>query len=1481
MTNPERATPDATGPGSLDAAVLRIFDTAGGVVGLGFLITEQIALTCAHVVTAATHSGADAESSTGASLDVDLPLLSSNHRVKATVEQLIPATSWSSGDVAVLRLDAPLADAHPVRLIEAGQLWGHPARAYGLPQGRPAGVWHSSVLRHRQANGWVQADLAGSGYQVSPGFSGGPVWDDELAGVVGMMVAAESGQPPVSYLIPTENLLAAWPGLRAHVVPPSPFRGLRPFYEADAAAFHSRDAESDRVARTVGEQRWTTLVGPSGCGKSSLAMAGVLPRRRAAGDIPVVMRPGLHSGPLHALAAGLLPLLEPDLPETRRFTETETLADVLARQGLSEIVPRILELHRADRLLVVVDQFEEFLDLPPDVVDSIADVLFGDETPAAVKVLSTLRADFLEPLLAHPRLGPVVSQRVVALEPMRPEQLREIITKPVDDTPGVAYQPNLAERILTDAGAESGALPLLGFTLELLWERQDRGLLTHRAYEKLGGVAGALGEYADRAWSENVPEQDEQAAEHVLAQLIRIPIGTSAATRRIASRSELGEQGWRIAQRLAATRLLVITVGDGPDTVELAHEALITGWGRLAVRIVTDRTFLDWHESLRHDLDRWQRSGRARDLLPTPTALAVARDWLRQRGNDLSETEREFLERGRRYHRSRLRRRRAFYAMLGVLILAIGGGSVVLVHARQDSARKAAVVRSNTLAADAQALTVSDPGLAAQLALAAFRSSPTEAATTAVYSALHAAMLDNVLATTKDSVLRVATQRNGPLAAAMLSPADHKSGTVQVWNLGDPAKAVMLSTIRTPGATAVALAPRTPLLAAPCDDEGLCLWNLVDPAHPVVQAHLPPSPLHGAVTAMAISSDGTLLAAAIAPGGTALWSIAQPDRPNLIATLPNPSDGSQLFAAVTFAPNGSLLAQTQENGATSLWSLADPAAPTRIGTINTGYQSIAIDSTGTVLAGAGDLNLNLWDIRNPSAPATINVEDAAGLLTVDLQALSVSPDGRTLAVGGSGTTNGNSQLCQLDLAGLTKDSEMAVPSCQSTGSSMSTIAYTSTGALLGGGYDNTLRLWRDSPARIPNTVVYNANSTQLVTSGEHVMLAAIMDSQRASALGLWNLDAVGGPTLESTIPVESAAPAEPAGGLFASGLFAAFIATDVVLTETDDGDIRIWNIADPHHPRRTAELGQVKNGPGEIPGGGPPDVVGSNGNILAVLEDKGTLRLWHVDSTGTATQAGVIVDPDATGPGSVLGGGNTAFLTTTNGMDWWDISDPAHPVKTGFSALAGADTGEGITSSTGAYVAATRPTLLQGGSTLALYNLAEGRVLSSAIVSRRTGFVLTLSHDGNLLAASGFGGNGLSVWRTSDPRSPQFAVSLTTAADLAGVGISDDDTMLVDWSGRTVQLWGIGDLGAPALVGNFDSSPGVITTAGFTGDGKYLLLTTTSYGSPSSVYFLRTDPRGAADQLCSIITSPITPAQWAQDAPGVTYQNPCPAPRDR
>ncbi|QTD96598.1 hypothetical protein S1361_04510 [Streptomyces cyanogenus] len=728
--------------------MLQIRDRRGDPVGLGFLVAEDLALTCAHVVDAALDPSPAAEPAAGARIEVAFPLLrapaastvdgadSGENHTTARVEHRVPPGPSGAGDVAVLRLSAAVPDSRPLRLIEEPDVWEHPARVFGFPAGRPGGVWHSAVLRARQANGWVQADLAAGGYRVSRGFSGSPVWDEELEGVVGMMALAEEGEPPASYLIPTAGLLDAWPGLRELALTPSPFRRLSPFAEADAAVFHGRRAESEAVARMVAGERWTAIVGPSGSGKSSLAQAGVVPRMRPDGTAVAVLRPSSGSSPSAGLAAELLALLEPGLPETDRIDRLPKITRALARRrGLADILPPLLKRQDSRRLLVVIDQFEELLAHEADAVDELAGILFDEELPDTVRVLTTLRADFLGAALAHPRLGHCFDgRRVYGLGPMHIDQLREVVTLPVDAVPGVRYEPHLVDRILADTGTAPGALPLLGFALDQLWREQQRhtpGRLTHAAYEKIGGVTGALHDHLVGVWNDCIPQSDEAAARRLFTRLVRVPLESAAVTRRVATRAELGEDEWRVAQRLASARARLLVIGrdsEGDETVELIHEALITSWSKLEGWAAEDRSFLVWRETLHHDRRRWEAGGRAVDLLPTVAALAGSREWLERRGSELSAAEREYLELGRAHHRSRARRRRALRSGLGLLVvLALLFGSL-FAYARQESQEREALANSRSLAQFSQDQAAFDPVLSVKLALAAYRTSPTQEA---------------------------------------------------------------------------------------------------------------------------------------------------------------------------------------------------------------------------------------------------------------------------------------------------------------------------------------------------------------------------------------------------------------------------------------------------------------------------------------------------------------------------------------------------------------------------------------------------------------------------------------------------------------------------------------------------------------------------------------------------------------------------------
>jgi S1-C subfamily serine protease len=127
------------------------------------------------------------------------------------------ASSFSSDrieDVAILELrEQPHTFQQALSLLPAQTLWGHPFRAFGFPGGYDEGVWASGVIRDQRADGWVQIeDVKLPGYAVIQGFSGTPVWDERLEGVVGMVVEADSqAETKAAYIIPTSTLVQVQP----------------------------------------------------------------------------------------------------------------------------------------------------------------------------------------------------------------------------------------------------------------------------------------------------------------------------------------------------------------------------------------------------------------------------------------------------------------------------------------------------------------------------------------------------------------------------------------------------------------------------------------------------------------------------------------------------------------------------------------------------------------------------------------------------------------------------------------------------------------------------------------------------------------------------------------------------------------------------------------------------------------------------------------------------------------------------------------------------------------------------------------------------------------------------------------------------------------------------------------------------------------------------------------------------------------------
>ena len=103
-----------------------------------------------------------------------------------------------------------------------------------------------------------------------------------------------------------------------------------------------------------------------------------------------------------------------------------------------------------------------------------------------------------------------MSANTVLVGPMRREELRRAIELPARRA-GLRVEPSLTSALVGDVADEPGGLPLLSTTLVELWEERSGRTLRRSAYERSGGVNGAVARLAERAYARLSPPQRERA----------------------------------------------------------------------------------------------------------------------------------------------------------------------------------------------------------------------------------------------------------------------------------------------------------------------------------------------------------------------------------------------------------------------------------------------------------------------------------------------------------------------------------------------------------------------------------------------------------------------------------------------------------------------------------------------------------------------------------------------------------------------------------------------------------------------------------------------------------------------------------------------------------------------------------------------------------------------------------------------------------
>ncbi|MGC7096355.1 hypothetical protein ACPZ19_16895 [Amycolatopsis lurida] len=963
----------------------------------------------------------------------------------------------------------------------------------------------------------------------------------------------------------------------------SPYLGLAAFQAGDADRFFGREAVVDDLRELVSTRRFTGVFGASGAGKSSVLRAGLV---------------AAATGPTAVITPGPRPL--------------------------DELAVAVASLGHAEEALLVVDQFEELFTLGADEADrerfTRTLVRVPDDGP---RVVIGVRADCFGRCGRYPELVDALRGGQYLVGAMSTEDLRQAITRPAMAA-GCMVEAALVSRLIADAAGQGMVLPLVSHALRETWRRRSGATLTLAGYEAVGGIEHAVARSAEQLWATFTGDEPE-IARRLLLRLVAV--GETEHTKRRVSRHELDldPAALEVLERLTRARLLTVD----QDTVDITHEALIQCWPRLREWVDADRDGLRVHHLLTDATDAWEAHLRDPGTLYRGARLAAAQDWAAANDSAFTQREREFLvasveaEAAERAVAERhTRRLRRLVALLAVLLLAAAVAVVQAVRAERvaEAERNTAIARR--VLADAASIRASNPGLAAQLVLAAHRLIP--------------------LAETRDTVLSA----HGGTRSSRLT--------------GHTNQEIFL-----------AYAPDGRLMATASGDRTLRLWDVTDSAHPALIATVPVGE-----RLMAVAFAGGATVVTIGERGTRLWDVTNSRDP---VELASPEDSSSSLASIAYSAQNGILATATNNKDVRLWNVTDPRRPRPVASIQgraDRLHQVAVSPDGRTLAAAGGGNVELWDLREPERPRPAGTLSGHAAL---VSGVAFSPDGGAVA-----TASWDREVRLWDVRN--PDAPRTGATLVGHTAAVSSVAFSADGGWLASTGGGTILWDLTDPARPANVATLPGGRSSAAFSPDSATVAAVDEDAGVRLQELRALPLVGHRDVVASVAfspdgrvlataswdgsirlwdVSDARQRRPLarlpGGVrpARSAVFSPDGRT--LATASEDGVAVLWDVADPVRPVRHAT---IEPGTAEVfalayrPDGGVLALAGAHGlSLWDVAERAAPRRLSQPGGLADEVWS-VLFSPDGR---TVLTGGAGERQTRR-----WDVTDPAAPREADF-----------------------------------------------------------------------------------------------------------------------------------------------------------------------------------------------------------------------
>lgn len=502
----------------------------------------------------------------------------------------------------------------------------------------------------------------------------------------------------------------------------APYRGLDMFEEEHYPIyFGRRRAISETRARLIANAErdnigFLLIIGASGAGKSSLVRAGLIPALKEHHPVPgidawrqLIIRPsdlGLewqrHFSQLLSQGDVLPEILEGDYSrpgEIAALWEKDTLLgsvpvkSAIKRWGRAVSDREGRENAAETRLVVVIDQLEELFQWPEKEQLSFLSLIDAFVRSGVIWVVATMRSDFYPQLFGSAQLM-ALKEDMRQYDLATPDllELHEIITGPAKAA-GLSFENtqdgmSMADVLQKEAETSPESLPLLEFTLTQLYEERDRekNRLTLDAYERLGGLKGALTKTAEAVFndcSSRFKEDPDRVFTQVMRELIAID-EHGKATRRVARLSRFQDHPDELlfVNQLIEMRLLRSYIDnrlDGQAVVDITHEALISNWQRLDSWLKNDRELLQVRDRVQGEEQRWSSENKNKGLLSTSGKRLEDLLYLDSSELHLEPELRQYVDASKKRVRTLKRRKRILISFIMLVsFLAAGFGTLTL-----------------------------------------------------------------------------------------------------------------------------------------------------------------------------------------------------------------------------------------------------------------------------------------------------------------------------------------------------------------------------------------------------------------------------------------------------------------------------------------------------------------------------------------------------------------------------------------------------------------------------------------------------------------------------------------------------------------------------------------------------------------------------------------------------------------------------------